>query len=477
MAAVLAATGCRAGPDTRAGRCEAPDRLGAGPVDLARRAPPGGRGRVLHVAPAGSDAADCSAGAPCRQIARAVSRLAAGDTLVIEPGDYDRFTMSAAGRAGAPITLYARAPGATVRGQPGCGRRDRSCRDAILIERAAYVVLDGLGATGAARAGLAVENSRQVTVRNGVFADNGRWGIFSGFVDDLVVEHNEAARSVHEHGIYASNSGDRPIIRRNWVHDNRACGIQINADWTVKDPDHLYPGVVDGITTGAVVEGNVISGNGRGGGAAINLDGVQDSLVRNNLLFANTASGIVCYGDADGVPDMSQDDGDGRQGPRGMVIVHNTVVQPPGARAALLIRHAVGRNQVRNNILYHADPRGPAIRLGSDQDAADLDSDHNAFSRPGAIDLRAVPTSAGPPDSSAVIDLEAWRARGEDRHSLAATADALFAAPGCDFSPARGSPARDRGAAMAGSGDADLRGQPRPRGPAPDLGALEAAPP
>jgi hypothetical protein len=51
------------------------------------------------------------------------------------------------------------------------------------------------------------------------------------------------------------------------------------------------------------------------GGAAINLDGVQDSVVRNNLLYDNHATGIVNYM------------GDGAEGPQGMSILHNTVDQ------------------------------------------------------------------------------------------------------------------------------------------------------
>jgi hypothetical protein len=456
LAALLVAA-CRAGSD--APPCREPARLGAGPI--SQRSRPAVRGVVYHVGPRGNDAGDCSAAAPCREIKRAVPLLAPGDLLVIDSGEYRRFTwVGPRGRADAPITLFAEA-GAVVRGIEGCGRRDRSCRDAILIDRADHLVIDGLGATGATRAGLAIELSQHVTVRNGVFVDNGRWGVFSSFVDDLTIEHVEAAASRTEHGIYASNSGDRTVIRRNWVHDNRACGIQINADWSVKDPAHAYPGEVDGITTGALIEGNIVFRNGKGGGAAINLDGVQDSTVRNNLLVDNAASGIVAYGDEDGVEDMSRDDGDGRQGPRGMVIAHNTVVQAPGARAALTVRYSVGRNLVRNNVLYHPD--GPSIMVGGDKDVAHLDSDHNVI---GRVDIDGHSTDGG------LVDLGAWRRRGRDRHSLATAGPSdLFAAAGCDFTPAVSSPLRDRGVAVDG-GELDLR--ERPRGTAPDLGALEA---
>ena len=40
----------------------------------------------------------------------------------------------------------------------------------------------------------------------------------------------------------------------------------------------------DGIISGAVIENNVIHGNGKRGASGINMDGVQDSLVVNNVL-------------------------------------------------------------------------------------------------------------------------------------------------------------------------------------------------
>jgi Right handed beta helix region len=94
------------------------------------------------------------------------------------------------------------------------------------------------------------------------------------------------SRSVAEHGIYVSNSGDRPVIRRNHVWGNSGNGIHMNAD--------LSQGG-DGLITGAVVEANVIHGNGRTGGSGINGDGVQGSRIVNNILYDNHASGISLY--------------------------------------------------------------------------------------------------------------------------------------------------------------------------------------
>ena len=46
----------------------------------------------------------------------------------------------------------------------------------------------------------------------------------------------------------------------------------------------------DGIISNALVENNVIYDNGLGGGSGINCDGVQDSVIRNNLIYNAHAS-------------------------------------------------------------------------------------------------------------------------------------------------------------------------------------------
>ena len=138
-------------------------------------------------------------------------------------------------------------------------------RDAIAIHGAAWIVVEGFTVTGAARAGISAIECDHVTVRHNRVDRNGTWGVFSGFCADLTIEANEAARSGRQHGIYASNSADRPIIRGNLVWGNPMCGIHVNGDASQGG---------DGVISGAVIEGNVVLDNGRLGGAAINADGV-----------------------------------------------------------------------------------------------------------------------------------------------------------------------------------------------------------
>ena len=81
----------------------------------------------------------------------------------------------------------------------------------------------------------------------------------------------------------------------------------------------------DGTISGALVEGNVIYGNGAGGGSGINMDGVIDSVVRNNLLYDNHASGISLYRI------------DGATGSTNNVVVNNTIIN--ASRRALVHQH------------------------------------------------------------------------------------------------------------------------------------------
>jgi parallel beta-helix repeat protein len=318
--------------------------LAAGPASAAS----------FYVSPTGSGSA-CTLAQPCRQIRNALAlypaTLGPADTIFVADGSYLGFDVEDIhGATGQPITIQAQGPNAVV--TVTTDRPDN--RDTIFITFSSFIVVDGLTAFGANRAAVRVDQSPNVTVKNGVFGNNTRWGIFTDFADDLLLENNECFGSGLEHGIYVSNSGDRPVVRGNRLHDNAGAGVQLNADESAGG---------DGIITGALIENNVIYGNGSAGGAAINLDGVQDSIVRNNLLYDNHATGIVNYM------------GDGAEGPRGMQIYHNTVDMAPDGRWAILFGQTTGANTVRNNILYNRNPDNGGFQYLDPADVPNVDSD------------------------------------------------------------------------------------------------------
>jgi parallel beta-helix repeat protein len=109
----------------------------------------------------------------------------------------------------------------------------------------------------------------------------------------------------------------------------------------------------DGLISNALVSGNVIYNNAKlnaqgqpGGGSGINMDGVQNSRIENNLLFNNHASGISLYSI------------DGAEGSKNNVVVNNTVYQAAG-RLGVISKWST--STVRN--IWSASTRRAAIDI------------------------------------------------------------------------------------------------------------------
>lgn len=360
--------------------------------------------------------------------------MSAGDTVMVLPGTYVGFDLRSSGTAALPITFSAQA-GVLI------DQDNAVTPDGINLEGLSYAVVEGFEVMGVTRAGIRAAVCDHVTIRGNRTDQNGRWGIFTGFCDDLVIEDNECSRSVAEHGIYVSNSGDRPIIRGNLVWSNHANGIHMNGDVSQGG---------DGIISDALVEDNMIFDNGSGGGSGINADGVQSSVFRNNLLFENHASGISLYRIDGGGPSS------------GNLVINNTVVQASNGRWCLNIRDGSTANTIYNNIFYNQHPFRGSISL----DAASLPntvSDYNAV-------MDRFSTDGG----DTVISLAAWRAAtGQDSHSLLATPDQLFVDwTNDDYHLSASSPAIDSGTSTSAP-PRDLEGNARPVGGGFDAGAYE----
>jgi parallel beta-helix repeat protein len=393
-------------------------------------------GQTYYVDPSGSDTTgDGSQGHPWASLRHAAGQVEAGATVLINPGTYGGgIVVETGGTAAEPVTFRASGPGVIVEGSGGE-------RDAFFIDRASWVVVEGLTIRHATRAGLRISQANHVTVRNSTFADNGTWGLFTDFSDYTTVEDSEAYGSGDEHGIYISNSSDYPTIRRNRLHHNHACGLHMNGDISMGG---------DGIISHALVEGNIIYANGLGGGSGINMDGVTDSLVRNNLLYDNHAGGITLY------------QIDGGSGSQNNLILNNTVLMAADGRWAINLPDASStHNKLFNNILYTYHSYRGSIAIAAPA-LAGFESDYNVVMERFTTD-----------DGDSVLSLAEWQALGYDAHALVAAPGQLFVNPAAhDYHLKAGSPAIDRGLALSQVAE-DLEGHPRPAGAGYDIGAYE----
>jgi len=386
------------------------------------------------VATGGDDGDDgLSPATAWRTLPHAADRVGPGDTVHVQGGDYQGFYLDTSGTPAQPITFVAAGSGVQITAD------NPTTADGINLEGASYVVIDGFTVDGRTRAGVRAVLGSHVTVRNCHLGYNGKWGILTGFVDDFVAEGNEAHHSQLEHGIYVSNSADRPIVRNNVVYSNAGNGLHFNGDASLGG---------DGLIEDALVEGNVIYDNGAEGGSAINMDGGRNGVIRNNLIFGNHASGISLYRiDAGG-------------GASGNLVVNNTIVQPADGRWCLNISDGATGNVVRNNVLYSFHSFRGAISI-------------DASSRPGFVeDHDAVLGRFSIDGGDETIDLSDWQALGYGGASFETTPAALFVAPGSDFHLLADAPAVDAGIA-AGAPAVDLEGRSRPFGTGFDVGAYE----
>ncbi len=394
----------------------------------------------------------------------AANNVSAGDSVHVLPGAYVGFDLRTSGNAGNPISFLAQ-PGAIINQvNPITGQ------DGINIENASHIVIDGfsLNSPGSStRAGIRVvgdgfvtgQFSQFVTLRNNTATNWGNWGIFTGFAHDLSIENNTLSGSINEHGVYVSNSGDRPTIRGNVIFNNRANGIHMNGDIFTGNtslPD------VDGVISNALIQGNIIFGNGVGGGSGINGDGAVDARIVNNLLYDNHASGISLY------------QIDGGAASTGSEIINNTIINANDARWVVNLRNGATDATLFNNILFNLNSsnlRGSVAALEGSE--AGLVSDFNLLDPRFSL-----------LDGSNAIDLSAWQSlTSNDTNSLPLTLaemQALFSNyAGNDFTLDELSAARDFGVSgllngsLVAAPGTDLLGLSRPWGLGFDGGAYE----
>ena len=410
------------------------------------------QGDTYYVATNGDDLNPGSALAPWRTLQHAVEQVLAGDTILVMSGTYQGMRIENSGTAQAWISLKA-APGAQVIiNAPGPENKHSSNIEVETWENdgtVAYWIIEGLKVANAPNWGIDLRGnedhkSHHLTIRNNRVHDNGvasgKTGIFAAFADDLLIEGNESY-SNGEHGIYISNSSDRYIVRDNRLYQNQGCGVHQNGDASMGG---------DGILSDGIVEANLIYGNGSLGGAAINMDGVVNALVVNNVIYDNSATGIAIF---------QQDGAVCSQNNR---ILHNTILMPSNGRWGILIGGTgCTGNKLFNNIILSLHSYRGSINLPASM-VAGFESDYNLVVDRFTTD-----------DGDSILSLGQWQQNGYDLHSFLGLPGDLFINPESkDFHLKEGSPAIDTGVDLPDvTGDFD--GLPRPSGDGYDIGAYE----
>ena len=311
----------------------------------------------------------------------AAEMVSAGDSVLVLEGNYVGFDLRTDGNQNSPIVFKA------IKSNVVINQRNAVTPDGINIENTSWIVIDGFEVKDQPRAGIRAAVSDFITIRNNNCHNNYRWGIFTGFTNDLIIENNTCSFSEDEHGIYVSNSSDRPIIRNNHSFNNNGCGIHMNGDISMGG---------DGIISNAIVEGNILHDNGHGGGSAINMDGVQNSKIFNNLIYNNHATGIAMF---------QIDGGDASKNNK---VYNNTVIQPSDGRWNIIAVDGSTGNTLYNNILinHHSFRGSIAIDAAS---ASGFVSDYNILVNRLSND-----------DGNSNMTLPQWQSLGYDFHSLIA---------------------------------------------------------
>ncbi|MFN0108971.1 MAG: right-handed parallel beta-helix repeat-containing protein [Blastocatellia bacterium] len=403
---------------------------------------------TYYVAANGNNNNPGTAAQPWATLQKAVDAVAPGDVIIVRAGTYAGCRIGKSGTANLPITLKADSGARPLINSLASTNRHQSLIEIENFDlRVSYWIVDGFELSGAPRHGVDIRNADYITVQNCYSHNNGSTsvrgdGIFLGFSEHPTLQFNELSYN-SEHGLYHSNSADYPTIRGNRLHHNANAGIHINGD--------LSQGG-DGVISFGLIEKNVIWENGVGGGSGINCDGLSDSIIRNNLLYANKASGISLYA-IDAAAGASRNQ-----------VLHNTIIQASNGRWCLNIPPSDGvasptGNVAKNNIFIHPGTRGSVTTYS----AAALQSDYNIVVNRFSQD-----------DGNTFITLAAWQAAGQDQHSIVSTPETLFIdAANNNYRLKTGSPALNAGTNVTVAEDAD--GVPRPQGSAADIGCYETA--
>jgi hypothetical protein len=380
---------------------EPPRTVRVRPLDLAAREPAGAE-------------VELPVAASFRTLQAAADAARGGDLVAVMPGRYAGFVLDEKPDAGDDRYIHFKAMGAPGEVTVATVTPVDAARWLILLRAAHHVVIEGFELRGARDPGDATKPPWAGIMLDGDFGRTGKlthhvviahnyshhhqnWGLHSTDSRTVLIQDNVFAASVREHSAYVSDGSDDYVIRRNVFFGSNAGGLQVNLDpessfeELLKHPAFRgYPrgsgpdwarGVIaradalfgernypDGRGVNFIIEDNVINGNGRAGGGALNLAGLSDSLIQNNLVYGNLAHGIAQWDNANPYDKVLEEPGPRApaevKGPASLpafgchanVIRGNTVIMANKDRAALQAVHGSWGTSISNNVLINDEP-------------------------------------------------------------------------------------------------------------------------
>jgi hypothetical protein len=333
-----------------------------------------------------------------------------GDLVAVMPGHYSGFVLEEKASAGDGRYIHFKAigePGDVVIDQPS-----RVPDWMILLRAAHHVVIQGFNIAGPNVAGQTPTGPRAGIMLDGEFRNTGKqvhhvviagnfshnhrkWGLHSRDTHTVLMQDNLFAFSAVEHSAYVSDGSDNYVIRRNVFFGSASGGLQCNLDsvsslhelvatpalkdYPPEEPTRKWAvGLVhlaqerygkdnfpDGRGTNFIIEENVMNENGKVGGGSLNLAGLQDSLIQNNLIYDNRNHGIAQWNDANPYDEAYAEPGPASPeqvkgaddlplwGCSRNIIRNNTVLMDNHGRAALQARNGSWGVKLRNNIFIN----------------------------------------------------------------------------------------------------------------------------
>lgn len=263
--------------------------------------------------------------------------------------------------------------------------------------------------------------ANHIVITNCFSHHNRTWGMLTTETHTVLFQDNCFGWSREQHSCYISDGSDNYVVRRNGFYGSPRSGLQCNMDppcslskvaghpdmqeYVAANPTvvkHAYAldgneacelpsrdwalGLIDRATErfgennfpdgkglNFIIESNVINENGTDGAGSMNLSGIQDSLIQNNLIYGNFSHGIALWHGPNpyDVPFIAP----GPQAPvqvqspldlplfgcQRNLIRNNTVLMNREGRAAMQCRNGSWGNRIWSNIFINDE--APSIQI------------------------------------------------------------------------------------------------------------------